>query len=89
MHPDIRTPIPEYRRRVVDSVEAVDNAPANNVPEPIPERLRDVVWRAEDTGDPSALAALSPEDYATAVRYLKGIQANVAQVLDAPRTAGP
>lgn len=80
---------PVYRRPVVDSVEAVNNVPANNVPEPIPERLRDVVWSAEDTGDPAVLAALSPEDYDTAVRYLKGIQANLAQVLDTPGTTRP
>jgi hypothetical protein len=80
-----RSPIPECRRTVVDSVEAVNNVPVNNVPEPIPERLRDAVWSAEDTGDPKVLDALSPEDYDTAVRYLKGIQANVAQVLDTPR----
>ena len=78
--------IPECRRPVVDSVEIVTNTPVNNVPEPIPERLRDAVWRAEDTGDPTVLAALSPEDYETAVRYLKGIQANLAQVLDSPGT---
>lgn len=70
---------------MVDSVEGVNNVPVNNVPEPIPERLRDTVWSAEDTGDPAVLAALSPEDYDTAVRYLKGIQANLAQVLDTPR----
>ncbi len=87
--PPRRSPIPEYRRRAIDSVEAVNNEPVNNVPEPIPERLRDAVWKAEDTGDPTVLAALSPEDYATAVRYLKGIQANVAQVLDTPRTTRP
>jgi hypothetical protein len=46
----------------------VNNVPVNNVSEPIPERLRDVVWRAEDTGDPNVLAGLSPEDYETAVR---------------------
>jgi hypothetical protein len=62
----------------------VNNAPVNHVPEPIPERLQDAVWRAEDTGDPAILAALSPEDYAIVVRYLKGIQANIAQVLDTP-----
>ena len=58
----------------------------NNVPEPIPERLRDTVWKAEDTGDPSVLAALPPEDHETAVRYLRGIQANIAQVLDTSGT---
>jgi hypothetical protein len=84
-----RSPNPVYRRPVVDSVEAVNNVPVNNVPEPIPERLRDVVWRAEDTGDPNVLAALSAEDYDTAVRYLKGIQANLAQVLDTPGTTRP
>jgi hypothetical protein len=63
----------------------VNNVPVNNVSEPIPERLRDVVWRAEDTGDPNVLAGLSPEDYETAVRYLKGIQANIAQVLGTRR----
>ena len=63
----------------------MDNAPVNNVREPIPERLRDTVWRAEDTGDPNALAELSPEDYETAVRYLEGIQANIAQVLGTRR----
>jgi len=62
----------------------VNNAPVNNVPEPIPDHLRDVVWRAEDTGDPAILEALSPEDYAIAARYLKGIQANIAQVLGTP-----
>jgi hypothetical protein len=65
----------------------VNNVPENNVREPIPERLRDAVWRAEDTGDPAVLEALSPEDYAIAVRYLKGIQANIAQVLDTPSTS--
>jgi|GEM_PF-5243745 len=79
-----RSPIPEYRRPAVDSLEAVNNVPVNNVPEPIPERLQEVVWRAEDTGDPTVLAALSPEDHATAVRYLRGIQANLAQILDTP-----
>jgi hypothetical protein len=69
---------------VVDSVKTVNNVPVNNVAEPIPERLRDAVWRAEDTGDPAALATLSPEDYETAARYLKGIQANIAQVLGTP-----
>jgi len=80
------SPIPDYRRPAADSLEAVNNVPVNNVPEPIPERLRDAVWGAEDTGDPAVLAALSPEDYETAVRYLRGIQANLAQVLDTPRT---
>jgi hypothetical protein len=80
------SPIPVYRRAAADSVEAVDNVPVNHVTEPIPERLQDVVWSAEDTGDPSVLAALSPEDYEIAVRYLKGIQANLAQVLDTPGT---
>jgi hypothetical protein len=70
-------------------VEVVDNVPVNNVAEPIPERLQDAVWRAEDTGDPAALATLSPEDYETAVRYLKGIQANVAQVLGTPSATRP
>jgi hypothetical protein len=74
---------------VVDSVEVVNNVPENNVREPIPERLRDTVWKAEDTGDPAVMAALSAEDYDTAVRYLKGIQANIAQVLDSPRTKRP
>jgi hypothetical protein len=59
--------------------------PVNHVQEPIPERLQDVVWRAEDTGDPAALAALSPCDREIAVRYLKGIQANIAQALSTPR----
>jgi hypothetical protein len=81
-----QSPIPEYRQAAVDSVEGVNNAPMNNVPEPIPERLQDVVWKAEDTGDPTVLAALSPEDYETAVRYLRGIQANLAQILDTPST---
>ena len=80
----LQSPIPECGRPAADSVEAVNDVPENNVPEPIPERLRDVVWRAEDTGDPTILAALSPEDYETAVRYLRGIQANIAQVLDTP-----
>ena len=74
---------------MVDSVEVVNNVPENNVREPIPERLRDTVWKAEDTGDPAVMAALSAEDYDTAVRYLKGIQANIAQVLDSPRTKRP
>jgi hypothetical protein len=74
---------------VVDSVVTVNNVPVNNVAEPIPERLQDAVWRAEDTGDPAVLAALSPEDYETAVRYLKGIQANLAQVLGTPRATRP
>ena len=64
----------------------MNNAPVNNVPEPIPDHLRDLVWRAEDTGDPAILDALPPEDYAIAVRYLKGIQANIAQVLGTPRS---
>jgi hypothetical protein len=62
----------------------VNNAPVNHVSEPIPERLRDAVWRAEDTGDPAIVAALPPEDHAIVVRYLRGIQANLAQVLDTP-----
>jgi hypothetical protein len=74
---------------MVDSVETVNNMPVNNVAEPIPERLRDAVWMAEDTGDPAVLAALSPEDYETAVRYLKGIQANLAQVLGTPSARRP
>ena len=61
----------------------------NNVREPIPERLRDTVWNAEDTGDPAVLATLSPEDYETAVRYLKGIQANIAQALGNPKASRP
>jgi hypothetical protein len=81
-----RSSIPVYRRPAVDSVDVVNNAPENNIPEPIPERLRDTVWRAEDTGDPNVLAALSPEDYETAVRYLRGIQANIGQILDTPST---
>jgi hypothetical protein len=67
----------------------VTNVPVNNVPEPIPERLRDTVWRAEDTGDPNVLAELSPEDYEIAVRYLQGIQANLAQVLGTRPSDGP
>jgi hypothetical protein len=67
----------------------VNNVPINNVAEPIPERLQDAVWRAEDTGDPAVLEALSPEDYETAVRYLKGIQANLAQVLGTPGATRP
>ena len=65
----------------------VKDEPVNHVAEPIPERLRDAVWKAEDTGDPAVLAALSPDDYETAVRYLKGIQANVAQVLGTPNAS--
>lgn len=70
------------------SVGTVNNVPVNNVPGPIPERLRDVVWRAEDTGDPAVLTALSPEDHETAVQYLKGIQANLAQVLGTAQRNG-
>ena len=65
----------------------VNNAPTNNVPEPIPERLQDTVWRAEDTGDPASLATLSAEDRELVERYLRGIQANIAQVLDPPGTS--
>jgi hypothetical protein len=61
----------------------MNDAPVNNVPESLPQGLQDVVWKAEDTGDPAILAALSPEDRETAVRYLKVIQANIAKVLDA------
>ena len=63
----------------------MNQPPVNHVSEPIPERLQDVVWRAEDTGDPAALAALSPGDREIAVQYLKGIQANIAQALSTPR----
>jgi hypothetical protein len=76
------SPVSDYQGAELDTVEAVNDMPMNNVHEPLPERLRDVVWRAEDTGDPAVLATLSPEDYQTAVRYLNGIQANIAQVLD-------
>jgi hypothetical protein len=81
--------IPGYHRSAADIVELVDDVPVNNVAEPIPERLRETVWKAEDTGDPAVLAALSPEDYDTAVRYLKGIQANLAQVLGRPNASRP
>lgn len=66
----------------------MNNVPTNNVPEPIPERLRDAVWRAEDTGDPATLAALSPEDSEIVVRYLEGLQANIAQILNALSATG-
>ncbi|MGE5156419.1 MAG: hypothetical protein ACM3JP_02860 [Betaproteobacteria bacterium] len=61
----------------------MNQPPVNHVPEPIPERLQDAVWRAEDTGDPAVLTALSPSDRETAVRYLRGIQENIAQALEA------
>ena len=63
-------------------MEVVNDIPTNHIQQPLPERLRDIVWRAEDTGDPAVLATLSSEDYETATRYLNGIQANIAQVLD-------
>lgn len=84
-----RSLIPGYRGSVADSVELVKDVPENNVAEPIPERLRETVWKAEDTGDPAVLAALSPEDHDTAVRYLRGIQANIAQVLGTPSASRP
>jgi hypothetical protein len=67
----------------------VNGAPVNHVTEPIPERLRDTVWKAEDTGDPAVLAVLSPDDHETAVRYLKGIQANITQVLGSSDASRP
>jgi hypothetical protein len=61
----------------------VNSLPKNNVPEPIPERLQEAVWRAEDTGDPATLGALSLEDSEIVVHYLEGIRANITQILDA------
>jgi hypothetical protein len=63
----------------------MNQPPVNHVQEPILERLRDVVWSAEDTGDPAILAALAPSDREIAVRYLKGIQENIAQALQTTR----